>query len=247
MYLQLSLLFCATLASGLLTFALPQTYTPLLNYILIFGGSYFFGITLIHMIPELFQHNPDHINLGLWLFLGFSLQLLLDLLGGSIAHGHVQGHSISGEKKPATTRQRSSLTLLLCLFFHASLEGALWTAGHTTLLLGIILHKIPIAFTLASVLLHRQYKRSSIFIILVIFSALTPLSFLLQDYLTNTGFLSSDIALKLHAMAIGGVFHIATTILLETDPHHQLNKAKWIFSLLGAALAIGIDYAMPHE
>ena len=135
MYVQLSLLFCTTLISGLLIFALPKTYVPLLDYILAFGGSYLFAITLVHMLPELFQHNTQGINLGLWLLIGFSFQLLLDLLGGSIAHGHVPGHSISTKKQPSSTMQRSSFTLLICLFFHASLEGALWTEGHISLLL----------------------------------------------------------------------------------------------------------------
>ena len=110
----------------------------------------------------------------------------------------------------------------------------------------MILHKMPIAFTLASVLLYRQYKRQNVFIILVIFAAITPLSFLLKDYLTHTEFLSAANALKLTAMAIGGVFHIATTILFETNPHHQLNKTKWVASLLGAVLAIGIDHTIAH-
>lgn len=246
MYAQLSLLFCSTLVSGLLIFALPKKYAFLLDYTLAFGGSYLFGITLVHMLPELFQHNAQDINLGLWLLIGFSFQLLLDLLGGSIAHGHVPGHTISAKKHSPSNMQRSSLTLLICLLFHASLEGALFTQAHTPLLLGMILHKMPIAFTLASVLVHRQYKPQKVLLILVIFAAITPLSFLLKDYLTYNQILSAANALKLHAMAIGGVFHIATTILFETNPHHRLNKTKWVVSLLGAALAVGIDLAIAH-
>lgn len=250
MYLQLSLLFCTTLMSGLLIFALPKKYVSSLDYILVLGGSYLFAITLVHMLPELFDghgHGHGHsINLGLWLLIGFSLQTLLDLLGGSIAHGHVPGHSISAKKKSTSSTQRSVFTLLICLFFHASLEGALLTGDNPHLLVGMILHKMPIAFTLASVLLYRQYKRQNVLIILMIFAAITPLSALLKGYLTDTHILSATNALKLHAMAIGGVFHIATTILFETNPHHQLNKTKWVASLLGAALAVGIDYTVAH-
>lgn len=245
MYIQFSLLFCATLASGLLIFAVPKKYTFLHDHILTLGGSYLFGLTLIHILPELFEHNTSNTKVGFWLLIGFSFQLLLDMLGGSIAHGHVPGHSIS--EKKATTKQRSSFTLLTCLFLHALLEGALFQKeGHTFVLIGMLLHKMPIAFTLASVLLNRKYTRPMLLLMLAIFAAATPLSFLLQDYFIHANILSNDISLKLHAMAVGGVFHIATTILFETNPHHQFNKTKWFSSLLGTVLAVGIDYIIPH-
>ncbi len=40
------------------------------------------------------------------------------------------------------------------------------------------------------------------------------------------------------AIVTGGFLQIATTIFIETDPHHKLNWQRFLVSLSGAAAAV---------
>ena len=131
---------------------------------LVFAGSYLFSITIIHILPELFSEAEEPFNLGIALLAGFFLQHLLEYLTSGIEHGHIP-HS-DGSKNH---KNSSTISLLIALCIHALLEGALLShpSSHhhqhesNTILFGIILHKMPAAFALTSVMSF-QFKKKTV-------------------------------------------------------------------------------------
>ncbi len=220
-----------TLLSGLLTLRLPYKNELFSENITIGSGSYLFGITLLHLIPDLFyeaQGEGVNTNIGLFLLLGFFLQLCLDAWGSSILHGH----------KTSPDHSRYPTTLLLSLIMHALLEGCLLDEDHYNMIWAIMLHKMPTAFTLA-ILMRKEGREGVRFILpLVLFSVATPFSLLLKGYLSASDMVTSDTLLKLSSVATGSLLHIATLILFEASPDHQPTKSKWIALSSGFLLAL---------
>ena len=73
MSLTITLLIIGTFIGGWAT--IPLEYKPQNIFLpLIFGGSYLFSITIIHVFPELFALSSDPTEIGLFILLGFFFQ-----------------------------------------------------------------------------------------------------------------------------------------------------------------------------
>ena len=227
-----------TLISGLITLRLPTKDELFSENITVGSGSYLFGITILHLIPDLFHEAIEkaiNINIGLFLLGGFFLQLCLDAGGSSILHGH-------------KTSPHHSLypTLLLSLTLHALLEGFLLDEEHYNIIWAVMLHKMPAAFSLA-ILLQKERRVGIDFILpIALFSAATPFSMLLKGYLSSSDIVTSETLLKLSSLAIGSLLHIASLILFEANPDHQPTKNKWIALSSGFFLALINNYFLTH-
>lgn len=202
---------------------------------LIFAGSYLFAITIIHIIPELFSISPDPSTIGLYVLIGFFMQQFLEYFSSGVEHGHF--HS----DKALTVSGRFSI--VIALFIHSLLEGSLLTHDSPfhekhesySLLLGIVLHKMPAAFALM-VTMH-QMGRKAIYL-LILFSLASPIGLLFADMFT----FSEGNVLILFAIVCGSFLHISTTIFVEASPDHHFGLNKILISVMGAALAILVEY-----
>ena len=238
------LLFCSTVIGGVLPFLIikkPAWFPSLLA----FSGSYLFSAVLLHMIPELFagshcSHHHHHggalENPGLFLLLGFLLQLFLDLLGANVTHSHVDYH-LPQQEKCQSGSIAPLYSLVPALLLHASLEGFLLKESDLGTFFAMLLHKLPVAFTLTTILKRHHHKRKKSLLILIIFSLATPLGGLLHHGLGGETLIPHPYEMWLSAMAIGSLFHVAATILFESNPHHQLHRSKWVAIFAGALLA----------
>jgi zinc transporter ZupT len=203
---------------------------------LIFAGSYLFAVTIIHIIPELYTLTDQPQQIGIFVLGGFFLQRMLEYFSRGIEHGHTHSHGIdSGSVK---------FSILIALIIHSVLEGALLTHESPfhdqhksySLLLGIVLHKMPAAFALMIVLWHSRSK----WWLLLIFSLASPAGMLLSNYIS----LGHSGMITLFAVVGGSFLHISTTIFVESSPEHSLSWKKTLVSLLGAGLAILAEYMM---
>ena len=61
-----------------------------IKILLAFSGGFLLSLAFIHFIPELYEHSTASI--GLFLLLGFLIQLVLEFFSGGIEHGHVHSH-----------------------------------------------------------------------------------------------------------------------------------------------------------
>ncbi|MFO7825109.1 MAG: ZIP family metal transporter [Cyclobacterium sp.] len=237
------LLFMAAFGAGLLALIIPEWKEKSFKLALIFAGAYLFAITILHIFPELFADQDSAYYMGLYILLGFLLQQVLDFMSSGIEHGHIHDHGSHG-------MGNSVWTLMIGLFLHAFLEGTLLSkqpmlAGHhhgsETLLIGMILHKMPEAFALVAVLMSRL-NRMGIILLLVLFSLASPLGMVSTDFLYDQQLIGRGTLNILFGLVAGGFLHISTIILFESSPQHRFHLQKLLIILLASGIAILTEF-----
>lgn len=202
------------------------------------------SVTVLHMLPELYSRNSEHI--GLWVLGGFMLQVVLEFFSRGIEHGHVhvhvQPHAHSG------ANHTLPLVTLLSLFIHSFTEGMPFAdprvGGDTVFVAGVLLHKLPMAIALATVLQRSAVGTGRSWATLSVFAVAAPLGILFGHHFgmrMGEEFLSGALAL-----AIGMLLHISTTIIFETTPDHRFNAKRFATVLLGALLGVFLSIITAH-
>lgn len=198
-----------------------------MKLLIAFSGAYLFAITVLHLIPEIY-HIHNH-NIGIYILIGFFLQIILEHFSQGVEHGHAHLHG----SVPAS--------MLVGLCIHAFLEGMPLgdyvhhhAETHNALLAGIALHKVPVSIVLLSMFLHSGMRKSKAILLLVAFAFMTPLGTFVSTYISNVAQYYSEIM----AIVIGIFLHISTTILFESSEGHQFNTYKTIAIILGAGIAL---------
>jgi zinc and cadmium transporter len=236
MWFNIVVLIIAALLGGILAYRFKTKDIVSFDLPLIFAGAYLFGITVVHIIPELFTTTSSPVRAGIFVLAGFYLQQVLEFLTAGAEHGHLHqsqdGHSHA---------MGMSLSLLVGLSIHSFLEGTL--LGHPTevssnntlpLLLGITFHKVPAAFAMMTILLCKYHKSKWPLLFLLIFALASPLGILFS----KTVELNNVAGEILFALVSGSFLHISTTIVFEGSPHHKFKIRSIAVSILGAVVAI---------
>src|ERR1700751_3752838 len=81
--------FVSVVLSGALLLVLTIPRNPM-RLLLAFSGAFLFAISMLHLIPELYASKAA--NVGMWILIGFLIQLLLEYVSQGIEHGHVHMH-----------------------------------------------------------------------------------------------------------------------------------------------------------
>ncbi|WP_421764283.1 zinc permease [Ekhidna sp.] len=234
MLLTIIILIACTLIGGLSLNLIPGMRKNL-RLPLIFAGSYLFAITIIHIIPELFSVSANPSKIGLFVLVGFFMQQFLEYFSSGVEHGHVHTN------KAVSTSGRFSI--ITALMIHSLLEGTLLTHDSPfhekhesySLLLGIVLHKMPAAFALMATM--QGLGKRAVYL-LVLFSLASPIGLLLSDFVL----LSQEAVLIVFAVVCGSFLHISTTIFVEASPEHHFGLNKILISISGALLAILVEF-----
>ncbi len=230
-------LVMTVLGSGSLIFLFKPDDQRVLKFLLAFSGAFLIGITFLKLVPEVFS-KPAMFT-GLFVLLGFLLQLMLELITEGAEHGHKHAHSENEQAAP--------FLLLIGLCIHSFLEGMPIVQGFDmklqhTLVIGIVIHNIPISLTLMSLFLHYGCSKTKAFIYLLIFALMTPLGSVFSTLLDASLTTSLDTYFNyILAMVIGIFLHVSTSILFETEENHRYNLQKFITVLLGLGVAFGIS------
>jgi zinc transporter ZupT len=192
-----------------------------LKLLLAFSGSFLLSLTVMHLLPEVYEtHNQ---SIGVFIMLGILFQIVLEFFSKGAEHGHVHGHD-------KITQMPWLLFISLCL--HAFLEG--FPVGHHhDLAIGIAIHHLPIAIILTTFFLNAELNKTALFLFMLAFAIMTPLGTLASDSLP---FLLSYYD-EITAVVIGILFHISSTIIFESSEGHKFNIAKISMIVLGIVLA----------
>ena len=202
------------------------------------SGGFLLSIGFIHFIPELYENTS--IKIGAFILIGFLIQLLLEFFSGGIEHGHVHHHENSA----------FPIGLILALSLHSIIEGIplgsqlggyhLATLDHHhgdhSLLIGISMHRLPVAIALMTLLFSYKLSRFKAWTILLIFS-ITGSVGLAFGYISGSYFKSFDFNIIL-AVVVGMFLHISTTIIFETSENHKFNLIKLLAIVSGGAIAL---------
>jgi len=221
------------------------------GYLMAFSGAYLFSITIVHLLPELFERTANHKITAICLLIGFFLQIIIELFLPSHDH-HPKGN----------TTNHTPIALLIGLCLHGLLEGTALLhdhhghdfSGHTheghshdahnsqvmlslPLFLGVILHHIPAALALAAVLFVHFGNKLRTYVLFTYFALATPIGIWISYGLTSSALLSADYTNYFFALVAGNFLHIATSIF---SGHGQKKKRLGAFMslLLGVGLAI---------
>ena len=235
-FILLLLSICA-LTGGIAVFFVKKDNNKKLKLILSFSGAYLFGITVLHLLPDVYHNDKSHI-VGLFILGGFILQILLEQFSQGIEHGHIHLHNHD---------KSFPWGIMLSLCLHGFLEGMPLTAkNNEQLVFGIALHHIPAAFALGSVLLGQNINNNKTFILLIIFAAMSPLGYIFSYSLSNGSINSlGNYYPYIMGIVIGIFLHISTTILFESSVDHKFSIKKTVAVFLGVAIAL-LGFFLEH-
>ena len=193
-----------------------------------FSGAYLLSITVLHLLPEVFESQQK--NIGLYILSGIVIQTILEYLSKGAEHGHVHAHDL-GNHVP--------WLLFVSLSIHAFLEGVpLGIENNLGLLWAIIIHKVPIAIILAVFFKNSNLSTSKVVLFLSLFALMTPLGSWVAQDLT----ILKQFQVEINALVIGVFLHISTAILFESSENHQFNFKKFIAILIGFSVAFISSY-----
>ena len=229
------LLFGSVLLSGLLAMRMKSINPLWLKLLLAFSGAYLFAMCVLHLIPETYQSGSSRI--GLFILAGFILQLLLEFFSEGIEHGHVHIHN--------NHRHAFPFMMIFSLSLHSFLEGMplgesrAGAVVQNSLLTGIILHHVPVAMALATMLTGSNVRRSITVFCILLFAAMAPLGALTSVALGgNKSWFLAEYYNEIMALVIGIFLHISTTILFESTEDHRFNYYRFAAILIGVSAAI---------
>ncbi len=192
-----------------------------LKLLLAFSGSFLLSLTVLHLLPEVYESYKAHV--GVFIMIGILFQIILEFFSKGAEHGHVHGHG-------KITQMPWLLFISLCL--HALLEG--FPVGHHhDLAYGIAIHHLPIAIILTTFFIHAELNKTALFFFMLTFAVMTPLGTLASDSFP----ILNEYYTQITAIVIGILFHISSTIIFESSEGHKFNIAKVSMIILGIVLA----------
>jgi len=229
--IPLFILFIGPFIGVLLNFKLKIKSHRFIGYSVLFSGSFLLGIAMFGLMPELFNNFKQA---GLWLALGFFIQVGLEKFTGGVGHGHIHSHDVP----------KNIMVLYVGLFLHAFFEG--YSAGLTNyitpsalsgMIIGIALHEIPAAFSL-SVLLNQKItiRRTQLFL-LIIYTLASPFGYFIGVFVHTESLISEDLSQIITAIIAGTFLHISTTIVFENSIWKKEGLKKWIFIIGGMVIS----------
>lgn len=228
------ILFAGVFAGGLLTLAFSIPRQPL-KLMMAFTGSLLFSIAVLDLIPEIYQGLGK--SAGIYILAGFFFQIILEFFSHGIEHGHIHQH-----------QGKTFMSLVMfSLCIHSLLEGMAVSyhpqdttvAINRGLYTGILLHHIPIAIALMTILNESGIKKLHRLLLLGLFALMPAIGMGLGSEAGNLLSLpGGQMMLNITTGIVTGILlHISTTILFESSENHKFNFYKFITVIFGAVLA----------
>ncbi|MEI7801608.1 MAG: ZIP family metal transporter [Bacteroidota bacterium] len=227
------ILFFAPLVGAFVALQLKRDKEDYFKLVLSFSGAFLFSVMLLHLLPEIFQ--SEGVNAGLYMLLGFFIQVFLEQATHGIEHGHFHHHS---------ENNTFLISLFVGLSVHSFFDGIAATAPITnaehapaSLLYGIALHKIPEGFALASIFLFSNYTRNKTILVVALFSLIAPVGAMISSYIQENNIHAYPMLL---AIVAGSLLHVSTTILFESEKSgmHSFSFKKILTIIFAVALSL---------
>ena len=215
------LLFISVVIGYVLALFLKVKEVKQISIFLAFSGAFLLSVTIFELLPEVYETPSKAI--GVYIILGILLQIFLEFFSKGAEHGHVHTN---------LEQQQFPWLLFISLSIHALLEGFPITEDNN-LIIGVIVHKIPIALILSMFFIKAKYTKTVTLAFLIAFALMTPLG----NWLSNQNLFTSDQELKITAITIGIFLHVSTTILFESSKNHKFNLSKMTAVIIAVIIA----------
>ncbi|MBP6460053.1 MAG: ZIP family metal transporter [Crocinitomicaceae bacterium] len=236
--LNIVLLIAAVVLGGAIVSIMDgMKQKQVIKIMLAFSGGFLLSIAFVHFLPELYESDTPY-SIGIFILIGFLIQLFLEYFSGGIEHGHIHVHK----------NNRIPWALFISLSIHSFIEGIPLAGGEVnahhdhlsaqSLLLGILFHQTPVAIALMTLLKGSGITNTKSWVILISFSLMTPMGLVFGKFAHNAiDTLSMNLLL---AIVVGMFLHISTTIIFEASENHRFNLIKLISIIIGVILAVMI-------
>lgn len=226
--MELLILFLCAFVGGMLAWAIKVSQSNM-KIALAFSGAFMLGLAFFHVLPD--SYGLLGSKAGIWVLVGFMIQIMLEVLSKGMEHGHA--HALHGRQLP--------LALFIGLGIHALLEGLPFGGEHAhehhSLLAGVVIHKMPVAFILGTVLRGAHYTVGTGALAIFGFSMMAPLGGMVSHFIEGDLVDSGNFQGIVMAVLVGVFLHIATTIIFESDKGHGFNLRKLSAIIAGFVLA----------
>lgn len=189
--------------------------------LLSYSGALLLSVTVFEFLPQVYKNYSPVI--GLLIMGGILLQVILEFISKGAEHGHL--HESEFQKS-------FPILLFISLCIHSFMEG-FPISSNTHLLLGVVIHKIPVAIIISSFLVNSKMSKTKIATFLIVFALMTPLGSIFDQTLVS----SPRVEHLINAVVIGIFLHVSTVILFESSRNHQFNWPKVGLIVLGVATA----------
>ena len=267
-------MFIASYAAGYLPLSFNLS-ERMIAYTSSLGAGLLIGTALAVIIPEgvntLYKTNDAvseqgsdlrHLYLGTALVSGFLLMLIIDQLIFRNHHSH--GHEDTPNSLPTTdkksSRHSNQSTATIGLVVHSAADGvalgAASASGHShvelLIFIAIMLHKVPAAFGLSSILLHAGCEKRKIKRHLLLFSITAPLASLAVFILLARVYENAVISDKMNGIALlfsaGTFLYVATVHVIPelTQGKAQLGRCEVIYILIGSVIPLLFSVIHQH-
>jgi len=215
------LLFISVAIGYVLALLLKPKKVKFISIVLAFSGAFLLSVTIFELLPEVYLNS--YKDIGVYIITGILLQIFLEFFSKGAEHGHAHIHS---------EKQLFPWLLFISLSIHALLEG-FPISEDNNLMIGVIVHKIPIALILSLFFIKANYSKTTTLVFLFLFALMAPLG----NWFSNYIIFSPIQEVKITAITIGVFLHVSTTILFESSKNHKFNLSKMVAVIIGVLLA----------
>ena len=190
--------------------------------ITVFGGAFLLGVCVLSLLPEAVNIIfPEDGELEVdqrpffAILAGFLIQQVLESLSAHAEHGHIDDHHADAP----------ILGLMMGLCLHAFLEGMplvdIDGSVNNGLLVGILIHNIPVALILVALLSSRHMNVWTALALLALFGIMSPLGSLFNLYVVQPDENQQHMIIGL---VIGVLLHVSSSILFD----HKQHDKRWL-------------------
>ncbi len=228
------LIFAAGVLGGILPF-IRKWSDDLLHLFVSFGAGIFIGTVFLHLLPEALAHSHDG-HAPLFVLIGFMLIFFIEkflVVQGDGGYDH--NHYVI------------SITALVGLSVHSLIAGLGLAVGSNFESIGslifysIIAHKSTAAFSLASLFLLAKIDLKKRVLLILLFSAMTPLGALFFSYVITT--VDQHLLSPLLGLTAGTFLYVAVGELLPEVFHTKSHRwSKLLLLILGIVLMSFINH-----
>lgn len=254
MILTAAIFLATTLLGGFLFNSMGKRGIHDMSLFMAFGGAFILGMSFLHLLPEAFASTS---HAGLFVLLGFVLQIFLEFLSNGIEHGHHHPHQHTADCKERPILKRIPWLAFFSLALHAILESMPVIAhdhsphahAHGVLAIdmidwglvsGLMLHKVPVAMVLMAMMIGEHVPKLWAWGLLVLFGLCPSLGMMLFDLMLHHVDTANATAFAgaMQGCVVGILMHIGTIVLFEAGEGHHFHLGKLMAVLVGLGLSV---------
>ena len=243
-----------TLVGGALFHVLGKRGIHDLSHFMAFGGAFIIGMSFLHLLPEAFAATS---KAGLFVLLGFVVQIFLEFLSKGIEHGHHHPHRHTDDCHDKPVLRRIPWLAFLSLALHAIFESMpVIDHGHThhghvhgplaldmidwSLVSGLVLHIVTVALVLMGMMIGEHVAEKWAWGLLALFGLCPSLGIAAFDWMFHNMEAAEATAFAgaMQGCVVGILMHIGTVVLFEAGEGHQFHPGKLIAVLVGLGLSV---------